>query len=140
MADAVTRPTDVPVEAFLATVEPPRRVAEGERLAELMASVTGEPPVMWGPSIVGFGSTHYRYDSGREGDMPCVGFSPRKAKLSLYGLTDAAGSDALLASLGPHTRGASCLYVTRLDAVDEDVLRQLVALGYEHHREMDASA
>ncbi|GMA37522.1 hypothetical protein [Demequina litorisediminis] len=80
MADAVTRPTDVPVDAFLATVEPPRRVAEGERLAELMASVTGEPPVMWGPSIVGFGSTHYRYDSGREGDMPCVGFSPRKAK------------------------------------------------------------
>ncbi|WP_084078370.1 DUF1801 domain-containing protein [Demequina sp. NBRC 110057] len=132
MAESVTRPTDVPVETFLSTVEPARRRDEGERLVEIFSSETGEEPVMWGPSIVGFGTYHYRYDSGREGDMPRVGFSPRKAKLSLYGLTDAPGHEELLARLGPHSLGASCLYVTRLDAVDDDVLRSLVRLGYAH--------
>jgi Domain of unknown function (DU1801) len=130
MADNKTQPTDVPVAQFLAGVEPERRRLEGERLDALMREVTGETGVMWGPSIVGYGTYHYRYASGHEGDWPKVGFSPRKAKLSLYGLKDTPEGAALLPSLGPHTAGAGCVYVSRLDAVDEDVLRRLVAIAY----------
>lgn len=87
---------------------------------------------MWGPTIVGFGTHHYVYESGREGDSPCVGFSPRKASLSLYGLTSAPESRALLPKLGKHKVGAACLYVNKLSDVDETVLRELTAIGYQY--------
>lgn len=130
MADNKTQPTDVPVADFLATVEPARRRDEGARLVEIFREVTGVEPVMWGPSIVGFGTWHYRYDSGREGDFMRCGFSPRKAKHSLYLMNVGDRRDALLARLGKHKTGASCLYVNKLDDIDLDVLRELIAASW----------
>ena len=130
MAENLTKKTGVPVEEFLAAVEPPRRRLEGERLHAIMREVTGDPGVMWGPTMVGYGDMHYRSAAGREGDWFKVGFSPRKAKLSLYGLKDTPEQLALLPQLGPHTVGVGCVYANRLGALDEDVLRQLIALGF----------
>ena len=124
-----TLPTDVPVDEFLATLDA-RRSAEGAELVALFSSVTGAPAVMWGPSIVGFGTYAYHDASGHEGIWPRAGFSPRKAKLSLYGLQTHPDAAALLERLGPHTTGADCVYVTRLSAIDLDVLRELVRLGW----------
>ena len=124
-----TLPTDVPVDEFLATLDA-RRSAEGAELVALFSSVTGAPAVMWGPSIVGFGTYAYHYASGHEGIWPRAGFSPRKAKLSLYGLQTHPAAAALLERLGPHTTGADCVYVTRLSSIDLDVLRELVRLGW----------
>ena len=129
MAENKTQPTDQPIEDFLATVSSEQRREEGRRLVALMEEVTGEPAVMWGTSIVGFGTMRYRYASGREGDWMRVGFSPRKAQLSLYGLKDHPASAPLLAELGPHTSGVGCVYVKRLDDIDEEVLRDLVDLA-----------
>ncbi|MDX2026336.1 DUF1801 domain-containing protein [Microcella sp.] len=126
---AKTLPTDVPVDEFLATLDA-RRSAEGAELVELFSSVTGASAVMWGPSIVGFGTYAYHYASGHEGIWPRAAFSPRKAKLSLYGLQTHPDAAALLERLGPHTTGVDCVYVTRLSAIDLDVLRELVALGW----------
>ena len=131
MAENKTQPTSQPVAEFLAAVEPQRRRDEGLRLAQLMGEVTGEPGVMWGSSIVGFGEMRYRYASGREGDWMKVGFSPRKAQLSLYGLKDHHASEPMLAQLGPHTTGAGCIYIKRLDEIDENVLRALVSQAYQ---------
>ncbi|WP_297081016.1 DUF1801 domain-containing protein [uncultured Demequina sp.] len=139
MAENKTQPTDQPVADFLASVTPERRRLEGERLLAIMTEVTGDEAVMWGPTMVGFGSYHYRYASGREGDMLRVGFSPRKAQLSLYGLNEDPAQKALLERLGPHTSGASCVYVKRLEDVDEEVLRDLIDLGYQHG-DYDATA
>jgi hypothetical protein len=127
---AVTEPTSVPVGAFLATVEPARRRAEGEEVVRLIGEVTGVPPVMWGPSIIGWGTLHYRYASGREGDWMKVGFSPRKAQLTFYGLKDTPEGEGELANLGPHTTGAGCVYVKRLDQIDREVLARLVAIAF----------
>ena len=127
MADNKTLPTGASVDAFLGAVPDAARRADCERLAGLMARATGEPAVMWGVSIVGFGSVHYRYDSGREGDMPLVGFSPRKGDLSLYVLSGDEAEAALLARLGRHKAGKACLNVRRLADVDLAVLEQLVA-------------
>lgn len=126
-----TRPTDADVEAFVEAVEPARRRDEARTLLELMRRVTGEQPVLWGPSIIGFGSYHYRYASGREGDAPAAGFSPRKARTTVYvaeGFEDHAED---LARLGPHTTSVSCLYLPRLDAVDLGVLESVVRRSYQ---------
>jgi hypothetical protein len=125
-----TLPTAVPVEEFLSSVGAHRRV-EGAELVELFRSVTGAEPVMWGPSIVGFGEYAYRYASGQTGTWPRTGFSPRSAKLSLYGLQLHPDAPAVLERLGPHTTGADCVYVTRLSAIDLAVLRELVHLSWE---------
>lgn len=130
MANATVPTSQDPAE-FLAVIEPQRRRVEGIRLLELMIEVTGSPARMWGPSIVGFGEYTYRYPSGRKGDFFRVGFSPRKTALSLYGLKDDERAEAMLADLGPHTTGAGCVYVKRLDAVDQAVLRALVKRGFE---------
>ncbi len=124
-----TMPTEVPVSAFLATLDA-RRSAEGARLVELFSAATGAEAVMWGPSMIGFGQYAYRYASGHEGVWPRAAFSPRKAKLSFYGLQTHPGAAALLERLGPHTTGADCVYVNRLDAIDLDVLRDLVRLSW----------
>jgi len=92
-----------------------------------MQSATKEKPKMWGPSIIGFGTYHYKYDSGREGDAPVVGFSPRKTALVLYGLNSAVDAEALRAKLGKHTSGKGCVYVKKLADVDANVLESLVA-------------
>jgi len=132
MAENKTQATGASVQEFLAAVEHPVRRADGFRLLALMSEITGEPAQMWGPTIVGFGSYHYKYASGRKGDAAAVGFSPRKSSLSLYGLTYGPEAAELLGRLGRHKLGAGCLYVNKLDDVDEAVLTELVRLGYRH--------
>ncbi len=127
MAENKTQPTAASVDAFLASVDDPARRADCQALVRLMAGITGEPPVMWGPSIVGFGRYRYRYDSGREGEMCLAGFAPRKGDLSIYLMADDGRQGELLARLGKHKMGKACLYVKRLADVDAAVLAQLVA-------------
>lgn len=124
MAENKTKPTKVSVTAFIGALTDPSRRADAKALIKLMQKASGEKPKMWGPSIIGFGSCHYTYDSGREGDMPLVAFSPRKAATVLYGL---GGSEALLAKLGKHTRGKGCVYIKKLVDVNEKVLEAMVA-------------
>lgn len=125
-------PTDESPQEFVAAVSNERRRRDAQSLLTLMEEVTGLKPVMWGPSMIGYGSYHYRYASGREGDALAVGFSPRSANLALYGLTYAPGAGELLAKLGKHKTGAACLYINTLDDVDQDVLRELVAMGHRY--------
>ena len=132
MADNKTQKTGASVDGFLAAVEHPRRREDGRVLLRMMREVTGLEPEMWGPSIVGFGDYHYRYESGREGDFFLVGFSPRKQSLSLYLPAGFPEYDALLAALGKHRKAASCLYVNKLADVDLGVLRELVARSFAH--------
>jgi hypothetical protein len=132
--DNATRPTAVAPADFVAAVDHPTRRADGQTLLALMGDVSGEAPAMWGPSIVGFGSYHYRYDSGREGDFLRIGFSPRKSSLSLYGLQDPPEAAASLERLGKHRSGVGCLYVNKLADVDMAVLRELIELGWRHPR------
>lgn len=127
-----TQPTAADVVQFIDGVEPPARKADALMLLDVMRRATGQEPVMWGPSIIGFGSYHYKYASGREGDAPAVGYSPRKASLVLYGLTSAPGAQAALERLGKHKTGASCLYVNKLADVDQAVLEEMVGNGYRH--------
>ncbi|MBO3084217.1 DUF1801 domain-containing protein [Cellulomonas fengjieae] len=118
------------VDAFLAAVDHPVRRRDALALAALMARVTGEQPRMWGPSIVGFGTHHYVYPSGREGDTPATAFSPRKAATTIY-LADGTEAHAeLLGVLGPHTLGKGCLYVKDLETVDPGVLEQILRRSY----------
>ena len=127
MAEIKTKASQVSVEAFLDAVDDPVRRADGKALCALMARITGEAPRMWGPTIIGFGSYHYRYDSGHEGVMCRIGFRPRKAELVLYVLGGSEREAALLAKLGKHRTGKSCLYVKKLSDVDQGVLEQLTA-------------
>ena len=122
-----TQPTPADVLAFLDAVPDPQRRDDARALSALMQEVTGEPPHMWGSSIVGFGSYHYRYDSGREGDAAAVGFSPRAKELVVYLSADAPDKAALLARLGKHKLGKSCLYIRSMAEVDHGALRQLIA-------------
>ena len=115
---------------YIASVANERRRQDAQKLLALMRRITGQEPVMWGPSMVGFGSYHYKYATGHEGDALAVGFSPRSANLALYGLTYAPGAAELLQKLGKHKTGAACLYVNRLDDVDPGVLEQLIELGH----------
>lgn len=126
-----TKPTDADVTAFLDAVPDERRRAEGHAMRALFERVTGEKAMMWGPSMVGFGSYRYQGKS-TSGDWFVVGFSPRKAALTIYGVYDDYGPvEPLFADLGPHETGKGCLYLKRLDAVDGDVLEQLVRRAWE---------
>ena len=131
MADNKTVKTGASVADFIAGVENRRRREDGAALLEMMRETTGLEPEMWGPSIIGFGAVHYKYESGREGDMPLIGFSPRKRSLSLYIMGDFAERDALLEQLGKHRKSVSCLYINKLADVDLDVLRELILRSYE---------
>ncbi|MFD1714988.1 DUF1801 domain-containing protein [Amnibacterium flavum] len=130
-----TAPTQADVDEFLRSVPDQRRRSDGVRLKDLFEHTTGLPAVMWGPSIVGFGSVHYRYESGREGDTVLVGFAPRKAATALYGLYSAyeGDPDPLFETLGAFTTGKSCVYIKSLDDVDiavlETIVRNAVALA-----------
>jgi hypothetical protein len=120
-----TRPTKVTPAAFLAAkVKDPDQLGDCRELIKLFRALTGNPAKMWGPSIVGFDSYHYVYPSGREGDAPLIGFSPRGRELSLY-LCPCLEAKPLLRKLGKHKAGAGCLYIRKLDDVDRDVLEQL---------------
>lgn len=134
MAELKTHPTDVDVAAFLDTVEPPSKRADAEALAAMFARVTDRAPRMWGPSIVGFGSYHYRYASGHEGDAALAAFSPRKTALTLYILGGFDRYQELLAKLGTFKLGKGCLYVKRLADVDRSVLEALVTASVAYGR------
>jgi hypothetical protein len=126
MADNKTKPTEVSVAAFIDAITDPVKRADSKALVKLMQNATGEKPKMWGASIIGFGSYHYRYESGREGDVPLIGFSPRKTATVLYSVIGSSGSKALLAKLGKHTTGKGCLYIKKLADVDQQVLQAMV--------------
>jgi hypothetical protein len=129
MPENKTKPTALSVAAFLNACDDEARRTDAKALAKLMQKATGCEPRMWGPSIVGFDSYHYVYESGREGDAPVVGFSPRKAATVLYGAIGFDGAEALLAKLGKHTTGKGCLYIKKLADVDIKVLEKLVEKG-----------
>ena len=132
MAPSMRR-SDADPAAALAAIEPPIRQRDAMELAALIGKVTGEAPAMWG-QILGWGSYHYHYRSGHSGDFCRVGFAATKQRLSLYGLRDAPGADALLANLGKHKTGVGCVYLTKLADVDPSVLRQLIAMAWAHPR------
>ena len=141
MASQKTLPREESAEAFIARVPSEARRADAHRLCGFLMEWTGEPPVMWGASIVGFGCYRYRYDSGHEGTAALVGFSPRKESLVLYlvgGVQDRYPK--LLQRLGPHKVGKGCLYLRRLDDVDREVLRALVERTVRVHRGADRRA
>ncbi|MFO1280899.1 MAG: DUF1801 domain-containing protein [Burkholderiales bacterium] len=127
MADAKTKPTWASVREHLATIADPARRADCEALVAMMSRVTGAKPVMWGPTIVGFGSYHYRYDSGREGDACLTGFADRKSEIAIYIVAGFEDSEALIAKLGKCKTTKSCLYVKRLADIDPGVLEALVS-------------
>jgi hypothetical protein len=134
-----TKPTKLSVEAFLNAITHPTQRADAKALVKLMKTAAAEKPQMWGPSIIGFGSYHYRYDSGREGDMPLVGFSPRKAATVLYNVLCSNDSKVQLAKLGKHTTGKGCLYIKQLADVDQVVLASMIAKSVAAMRARDSN-
>ncbi|WP_050604125.1 DUF1801 domain-containing protein [Ruegeria sp. 6PALISEP08] len=126
-----TLPTDQSVADFLATVQPTRRAEEARSLDKLFRATTGFAPVMWGPSIIGYGRYHYRYKSGREGDFLATGFSPRKSALVIYIMPGYADFGEIMTRLGKHKLGKSCLYVNKLADIDTGVLSELIRAGLD---------
>ncbi|MEO9475557.1 MAG: DUF1801 domain-containing protein [Cyclobacteriaceae bacterium] len=126
MSDLKTKPTEESVVAFLNSVENETRRKDAFRIHELMTAITGEKATMWGPGIVGYGTYHYIYKTGREGDWLLTGFSPRKQSLSLYIMSGFSRYDDLLAQLGKHKTGVSCLYINKLSDIDMDVLSEMI--------------
>jgi hypothetical protein len=123
------------VAEFLAALPDETKRADAKALIKLMQSASGAKPKMWGSAIIGFGSCHYKYDSGREGDMPLIGFSPRKAALVLYNVIGSPDAASMLGSLGKHTTGKGCLYIKKLSDVDGEVLREMIGKGVATARE-----
>lgn len=126
MAELKTKKNDASVEAFIDSVAHDKRREDCRTVAALMTEITGEPPSMWGSSIIGFGAYHYRYASGREGEWPLTGLSPRKQSLTLYIMAGFSRYESLLGQLGKHKTGKSCLYINKLEDVDMAVLRTLI--------------
>jgi len=133
-----TKATKVSVAGFIAALPDKSKQADAKVLAEMMQAATGEKPAMWGPSIVGFGTVHYVYESGREGDMPLIGFSPRKPALVLYGVARTA--EAMLPKLGKYTTGKGCLYIKKLADVDVKVLEKMIAFAVKAKAKKQAKA
>jgi len=134
MAELKTKKTTASVPAFLASIADERRRKECKTIARIMKEATGAAPKMWGTSIVGFGSYHYKYASGREGDWFLTGFSPRKQNLTLYIMDGFRNREKLLGRLGKYKTGKSCLYINKLEDVDVDVLREIVERSVEHKK------
>lgn len=138
MAENKTKPTDHNVEQFLTAIEDDQKREDSFSLLELMKQVTGMEPQMWGTSIVGFGLFHYKYESGREGDMVMAGFSPRKQNLTIYNMGymfQGAEKEDLFTKLGKHTSGKGCLYIKRLSDVDLSTLKLLIEQSFKHYSE-----
>lgn len=130
MATNKTGPEETRPGDFLQSIADEKRRTDAHALAKLMGDVTGEPATMWGSSIVGYGTHHYRYESGREGDTPIVSFAPRSGSLVLYGVAAHDAGGVLAARLGPHTMGKGCLYIKDLSAVDTEVLARMIGVAY----------
>lgn len=132
MSGNKTIPTSHSVDDFIVSIPDDQKRKDCITLKQLMREITKKEPVMWGNSIVGFGEYHYKYDSGREGDMLLTGFSPRSQNISIYIISGFKRYEALMKTLGKHKTGKSCLYVKRLSDIDTDVLKELIAASYEH--------
>jgi hypothetical protein len=126
MAELKTKPTDENVAEYLRTITDEKKIKDSYSLIQLMKEITGEEPKMWGTSIIGFGSYHYKYASGHEGDAALIGFSPRKQNISLYLMAGIEGNEDLLLNLGKHKAGKGCLYLKQLNDVNLDVLKELI--------------
>jgi Domain of unknown function (DU1801) len=135
MAEIKTKPTEMSVDDFIEALPHPQRRADAKTVRAMFERLTGAPARMWGPTIIGFGSYHYKYDSGHEGVMCRMGFSPRKAELVLYVLTGEARQQAQLARLGKHKTGKACLYIKKLADVDEAVLEEITTGALTHMNE-----
>lgn len=133
MAENKTKPTEVSPTAFIGQVENEQRRKDGKELLAMMKDITAERAKMWGPTIVGFGQYRYRYDSGREGDIMIVGFSPRRQNLVLY-VGSVLNDESLMSRLGKHKKGKGCLYVNKLDDIDRKVLRKIVEKSVKETR------
>lgn len=136
MAKNKTAPTGRSVTDFIDAVESETKRDDSRRLIELFKELTGFEPHMWGPTIVGFGSYHYKYASGHEGDAPIAGFSPRKEAFAIYLATDYNKKEALLKQLGKHKMGAGCLYIKKLDDVKIDVLKEMITNSIAHVKKL----
>lgn len=136
MAENKTKPTEISVDNFIQSVESTKKQEDAFALKKMMEEITGEKAKMWGPTIIGFGTYHYKYNSGHEGDAPIVGFSPRKAAISLY-LMDCSdpSSEILLTQLGKFKKSVACIYINKLADVDEVVLRELIKKAYDLTKE-----
>lgn len=134
MAEAKTKPESKTPATFIAAIEPPAQRADAEALCAMLERISGCPPVMWGPSIIGFDRYAYRYESGRTGEFLRIGFSPRKGKLAIYGTGDVASRDALLARLGKHKTDGGCVWINKLADVDLEALEDLLAAGLAANR------
>lgn len=132
MTELKTKRNKGDVEAFLNSLPDERKRQDSFTIMELMTQITGDEPAMWGDSIVGFGSYHYKYESGREGDWFVTGFAPRKQNLTLYIMSGFDEYDKLLGKLGKHSIGKSCLYIKKIEDVDVDVLKELVQKTVDH--------
>lgn len=121
-----TKETDASVIEFIESVDSPKKREDAYKLLQIFEETSGFEAKMWGPSIIGFGSYHYKYETGHEGDAPLVGFSPRKAKISLYFATGDTERENLLEKFGKHTTGKACIYINKLADVDIEVLRSLI--------------
>jgi hypothetical protein len=135
MTQVKIQKTDASVEEFLNSVTNEKRREDSFAISDLLREVTGEEPSMWGTNIVGFGAYRYKYASGREGEWPVVGFSPRKQNLTLYIMTGFDEYESLLSDLGKHKTGKACLYINKLEDVDQDVLRGLIEQSVNHMKE-----
>ena len=138
MVELKTKRNKGDVEAFLNSVSDEKKRQDSFTVLEMMKQITGKEPEMWGNSIIGFGSYHYKYASGREGDWFVTGFSPRKQNLTLYIMSGFAEYNQLLSKLGKHSTGKSCLYIKKIEDVDVDVLKELVKQSVEHMKKNNA--
>ncbi len=136
MAEAKTKLTEQTVDSFLANVADDQVRADCYTIIKLMEKASGEPPKMWGPAIIGFGSYHFKYDSGREGDICTIGFSPRKGKITLYVLCGFQGQEQVLEKLGKHKAEGGCLYIKKLTDVNVDVLDGLIKQSFEFKKKL----
>jgi hypothetical protein len=135
MTEVKTKPTEIPADSFIATIEDDKVRADCYTIINLMENITGEKPKMWGPAIVGFGKYTYKYESGRSGEICITGFSPRKANITLYVLAGFPGQEELLQKLGKHKSGKGCLYIKKLDDVKVDVLESLIKESFKFLKE-----
>ena len=134
MATAKTFATKQTVSSFLDTIADERKRNDSFKLVEIMTEVSGWPAVMWGPAIVGFGSYHYKYESGHEGDAPMIGFSPRKAALTLYLANDFPKRDVYLEQLGKHSTSKACIYIKTLSDIHLPVLEKMIGAAVKHSK------
>ncbi|MCA0983125.1 DUF1801 domain-containing protein [Halobacillus yeomjeoni] len=130
-----TKPTDHSVEEFIENVNHEKKKEDAYRLLDIFTETSGYEAKMWGPSIIGFGSYHYVYESGHEGDAPLIGFSPRKANISLYFPADDPKRETFLEKLGKHKTGKSCVYINKVDDIDVEVMKNMIQHSIEHLKE-----